>query len=275
MRIATNTAPLLSIGSFKAALDMIKEAGFQTYDATFSWKAENIDMLFDSENYVEKVTDLRNYADSLGLECNQIHGIMNMVSTEYDEQRNLWGIQMAVRDIEISCILGAKYVVFHPFYGFSEEEHLPILKYLLFYAHKYNVKIALENMPTGLFSNHTSIKKLIDLVNDDYFVLCLDVGHAEINKEPFSNAVSIIHELKDKVQCLHIHDNNHQDDEHQLPFTRSINFAEIFKALKEENYQGDVTMEADNYLWGLPKEERQKRLLDVYQTANKLANSLN
>ena len=87
----------------------------------------------------------------------------------------------------------------------------------------------------------------LDAVNDDYFVACLDIGHAEM-KGSNTTAVEMIKALGSRLKALHIHDNDKLHDSHQIPFSMNIDFAPIVKALQEINYDGYFTLEASYYL---------------------------
>ncbi len=63
-----------------------------------------------------------------------------------------------------------------------------------------------------------------------------------------SGAATMIYALKDRLQALHIHDNDKWHDSHQIPFSMSIDFNSAVKALKDINYQGYLTLEGDSYL---------------------------
>ena len=89
----------------------------------------------------------------------------------------------------------------------------------------------------------------------DWFCACLDIGHAEIQGSESVSAVELINALgHERLKSLHIHDNDKAGDLHTLPFTQKINWDEIMKALKNINYSGDFTFEADNFLSGFPNE---------------------
>ena len=87
----------------------------------------------------------------------------------------------------------------------------------------------------------------LNVVNDEDFVACLDVGHAEMMGNDVS-AVKMIKALNNKLQALHLHDNDKHHDSHQIPFSMLIDFNQIAKALKEIEYNGYLTLEADRYL---------------------------
>lgn len=273
-RISTNTGLFCAIGSNQKAVDILKENGFQCFDLTLSWLVDECDMFFSSEDYLAKAKQFKQYIDSIGMTCNQVHSFMAVSSKSYSKQRNKWGLMITKRCIEIAGIVGSPYVVIHPFSEYSIDENFKLFKELLEVAHTANVKIAIENMPTGFFSDHLSIKNFIDSLDDEYACVCLDIGHAEIRKEPQSSAVQIIDTLKDKIQCLHIHDNNHVDDEHLFPGNGKIDFYSILEALKRNNYSGDITFECDGELWPISIPERIKKLSTIIEIGNQFKKHL-
>ena len=58
----------------------------------------------------------------------------------------------------------------------------------------------------------------------------------------------MIKALDHRLAALHIHDNDKWHDSHQIPFSMDIDFMPIIKALKEIDYKGYFTLEADCYL---------------------------
>ena len=49
----------------------------------------------------------------------------------------------------------------------------------------------------------------------------------------------------DRLQALHIHDNDYKNDLHSLPFTGRLNWDEITRALGEIDYTGVFTYEVN------------------------------
>ena len=86
-------------------------------------------------------------------------------------------------------------------------------------------------------------RKHIELVNDDFLVACVDIGHAEMRGSG-EGAAYLIRELKQHVQALHIHDNDKWQDLHRIPFSMDVDFDEVVKALKDIDYSGYFTLEA-------------------------------
>ena len=106
----------------------------------------------------------------------------------------------------------------------------------------------------------------MDAVNDDFFVACLDIGHAEM-KGSETTAVEMIKALGSRLQALHIHDNDKLHDSHQIPFSMSIDFEEIVRALNEVKYNGYFTLEANKYVLDYTKE-------NVFDAVKNLAKSV-
>lgn len=127
-------------------------------------------------------------------------------------------------------------------------------KYLDF-AKEVNVKIATENMWNWDYEKgHSSFAACatpksfcdhVDAINDEFFVACLDIGHAEM-KGSDTNAPEMVRALGYKrLKALHIHDIDGINDNHQIPFSLNINFDAVTKALKEIGYDGYYTLESN------------------------------
>ena len=57
----------------KEAIKMIADAGFDAYDISLFELTRNEEYLFNSPDYVEIAKEMREYADSIGIVCNQSH----------------------------------------------------------------------------------------------------------------------------------------------------------------------------------------------------------
>lgn len=243
--ISTNTGTLTRLGTPYYIVKALKKAGFKSYDFTMNNTIIGFDSLFDSDDYRQRAKDFKVYTDKLGIYCNQTHGYVPRTTkgaTLNDRKDNYEKIK---RTIEITKILGAKYCVLHPDSFCTMNENIDFFKSLKELAHENDVVIAIENMPNdNLFGKPEDLITLLNGIDDSYFQACLDIGHAEIAITG-STALDFITKLGTRIVCLHIHDNDKGHDLHQLPFTNGINFFEIFKALKENKYEGDITFESD------------------------------
>ena len=148
------------------------------------------------------------------------------------------------------------------------------------FAKEHDVKIATENMwnwdnakdealPAAC-CDEQSFCANVDAVNDEYLVACLDIGHAEM-RGLNSTAVGLIKALGHKrLKALHIHDNDLHYDSHEIPFSMNIDFNAVIKALKEIDYDGDLTLECPGYINKLTEDNALTGMKDLYNSVKKL-----
>ncbi len=251
-------------GNIKEIIKMLKEAGFTAYDASMFTGGILDDLIF-SDNWIELVKDLRMYADSIDIVCNQAHAPFASMKAN-DDEYNEWMFPRLVRAIQVSGILGAKVCVVHPCNDFVAHKNALLYKRLEPFAREANVKIGLENMwncvgwrtpefkiiPAAC-SHHNDFKAHLDLLPSDVFVACIDLGHAELNGLNTS-CVEMIENLKDRLEAIHLHDVDLKNDNHQIPFTQRIKWENVIEALKANNYKGDITLETSDAIRSVPKE---------------------
>ena len=266
--------------SEERAIEIIANAGFDHWDFTMcapcpADRKNNLvldcDHPFRKSNYLSFARHLKEVGESCGISCNISHAPFPIFVNGM--------LDWVKRAIECTAEAGAKICVVHPDNYKSAEENAEIYNELLPLAKACGVKIATENMwdwdpqaNRAIFNacaTAEDFKKHLDAVNDDSFVACVDIGHAEMMGDMVS-ARELILALGDKVQCLHIHDNDKWHDSHQMPFTMSIDFDPIVKALHEIDYTGEFTLEPDCYIAGKPEEEYETRTKDLYLSAQRL-----
>lgn len=252
IRVSTYIAPLTRLGSPEQVVDILKRSGFSYFDFTMMFPILGFGLFYNSIDYKEKALRFKEYINSIGIYCNQTHGSVPCLRSEATKEENEKYFELVKRSIEVSHILGAKYCVLHPASECSMEENVKFFKSLIEIAHENKIIIAIENtLSDKLFGKPDDFIELLDKINDVSFMVCLDIGHAE-TKNSGSSAIEFIEKLKDKIVCLHIHDNDKISDNHQLPFTLVIQFEPIFKALKENGYDGDITFECGSYFNNMP-----------------------
>lgn len=277
MKLVTMTSELCKRFGDEVALRMIKEAGFDGYD--FSMFDYNYDKLFNNDNYLEYVKNLRKISDEIGLPCLQAHAPSPNMRT-IEDVKPLTPIFL--RAIEIAKILGTEILVVHPGSFLSAEENKEYLyDKLLDYAKEQGVKIATENMfkwkdetetetvPSACGTGADFVRH-IDYINNANFTACLDLGHASmVNCE---GAVKMIYDLGSRISALHVHDNDLYDDKHVFPFQGDMDWVAITKALKEIGYKGHFTFEADCSMSRYPNELLPYMLVLLEKTGRYLIN---
>ena len=281
MKISTQTSSAAKIVGEEKTIELIAKAGFDGWDFSmfdmckYDW-GKNI-LLENShplagDNYLAFARRLKQVGLDNGIVCNQSHAPF---PTKCAAIRAYYK-----RAIECSAEAGAEICVIHPDNDKTAEENAEMYLELLPFAKDCGVKIATENMwnwdsekdesSFAACATSEDFVKLIDVINDPFFVACLDIGHAEMRGSG-SGAVDMIHALGQRLQSLHIHDNDKWHDKHQIPFSMSIDFEAVVKALKDINYQGYFTLEADNYLNNHTADNIFDGICDLKNSVRKLA----
>jgi len=269
MRLSTETGGLRRRFNDKTAVRMIKEAGFDAFDYSFCYMLDQPwnDSLDD--NYLEKAYELKKYADSIGIECNQAHAPLDFRHTDsisLDDMK----YRRNVRAIEVASVLGAKSIVIHPLGSIlkSNDHNLDYFEYntmylrsYIPYCEKFKMHISVENLNTSKDGKALGIPGLttpdeisgwVKSLGSEWFNICLDTGHSAITGiEPEDMIRGIGGEM---IKAVHIHDNDRLGDRHQLPYRGELNWENVAKALRDINYEGDFTLEATICPSNLPDE---------------------
>lgn len=258
MKISTEIYSASLIVGEEKAVELCAKAGFDAWDfSMFSMADYNYQEKclrpnshpLATDDYLKFVRELKKIGEDNGIHCNQSHAPFPSYSPEVRSYLK--------RAIECTAEAGGKICVIHPQNSASAKENGEMYLELLPFAKECGVKIATENMYNWNSENDHScfaacstpkdFNAHLDYVNDDFFVACLDIGHAEM-KGSDTSAPEMIRALGSRLQALHIHDNDKWGDSHQIPFMMSIDFEEIAKALKDINYNGYLTLEACEFL---------------------------
>lgn len=248
MKISTEIASISKFVGDEAAVEYAAKAGFDAWDfSMFAMNREGEHPLKTKE-YLNYARKLKNIGLNSGIVCNQSHAPF---------PSGMGAVDNLKRAIECTAEAGGNICVIHPQSNESPEKNAEMYFKILDFAKDCGVKIATENMWNwdnekghSVFAACATPKSFLDHLNavdDEYFVACLDIGHAEM-KGSETSAVEMIKALGGKLQALHIHDNDKLNDSHQIPFSMNMNFEEIAKALNEINYSGYFTLEACEYL---------------------------
>ena len=195
MLLSTQTSRLQNKFGYKKAFEILKNAGFDAFDLSLFHPTDDNDGLY-KENFREYAKELRAYADSLGIVCNQSHAPFPSSTADRAQDKPIY--DSIVHAMEIASILGAKDIVVHP------KQHLPyranekvlkeinmeFYKSLIPYCEKFNINVAVENMwqsnPVGgAIVNSTCARveefcEYIDDIGSERIVACLDTGHVSL-----------------------------------------------------------------------------------------------
>ena len=212
----------------KATIDAIKKAGFK--NVFIEWYNKDYEWKISQEEQVK-------YSLEQGLNIIFAHlGYKNINDLWIEEETGI--VDKYKKDIEACHKYNIPMVVMHltsktvaPPYG---EIGLKRIQEICDYAKSLNMKVAFEN---------TKIKGYLDYVieniKNDNVGICFDSGHCHAH---FNDDLDFA-KFKDRIFAIHLHDNDGTDDQHLLPFDGTIDWDELIKKLKENNYEGPVTLE--------------------------------
>ena len=188
--------------------------------------------------------------------------------------------------MEVTSILGVRNIIVHPkqhlVYAKNKratfDMNVEFYRALIPDCERLNIRVCAENMwqwddkreiiVDSICAQPEEFCALLDAIDSPWIVGCLDIGHsALVGVEP----ADFIRALGSKrLQALHVHDVDYRKDCHTMPFIERIDWENTMKALAEIGYEGDLTLEADNYLRLFPKELQTAACRMMAQTAGYL-----
>ncbi|MBQ8409924.1 MAG: sugar phosphate isomerase/epimerase [Clostridia bacterium] len=238
-------------------IELLAEAGFPAIDITIFG---NIDYVL-ADDWRETAKRYRETADRCGVIFNQAHA---PICAGYDKYVNEL-VPLMPRVFEFASILGVRQIVVHPLtrgiHDGHEEElfemNMEFYKSLAPHAKRLGMKICLENMwsknpLTGsvcddVCADPRELIRYYEALNDpEVFTICLDLGHVAIcGREP-QDVIRAIG--RDRLGALHVHDVDYIHDMHTIPGVGRINWDAVCRALADIDYQGEFTLEADQFM---------------------------
>ena len=282
MKISTEIYSAAEHIGEEKTLELLAKAGFDAWDFSmfkmrrFDWNKHAFyspDHPLNTDGFAAFARRLRQVGEDNGIHCNQSHAPFPSLGEEM--------MPYLKRAIECTAIAGGDICIIHPDNNKSAQENAEMYHTLLDFAKPMGVKIATENMfnwdsvrdvsaPAACSSCEDFVAH-IEAVNDPSLVACLDIGHAEMRNGAGPGAENLVRALGRHLQALHIHDNDGRLDSHQLPFTMTIDYTPIVKAMKEIGYSGYFTLEADTYLSKFTPDTVYEGIRNMADAAHRLA----
>lgn len=264
MKLSTTVITVAKAYGFDKAVDMLAQAGFDCLDFSF------YDDLSLCDEKLDFFKELRKKAEAKGLSFNQAHAPFS--SYYADEERTKKRFDEIVRSMERAALLGAENIIVHPCKHLSYEDdgvpeklfelNMDFYNRLKPYCEEYGIHVAIENMwqyrgntqkiVHTTCSRPEELIRYVDTMNSEWFVACLDIGHAMLVCEDPAEFVKALGEKR--LKALHVHDVDGMGDSHTLPYFGVCNWEKIMKALAEVGYEGELTYEADCFIENKPTE---------------------
>ena len=261
MILSTQTHAAANAFGLETAIKMIADAGFDALDLSM-FNDEGSKWMFEPD-FEARVLRAKAIAEENGVFFNQAHAPFPTMKAG-DDAYNRESIPRVIRAIEIAGMTGVKNIIVHPvvFPENQKENNIRMYMDLLPYAKRAGVKIALENMwgrdprrgyiVKNVCSDAYELSDYVDALPKAYFTVCLDIGHVGLVGEYEAPTIEALG--AERLTCVHIHDNDYIHDSHVCPFTMKLPWQEIAAAFAKIGYRGDLTFEADDFLFPLPTE---------------------
>ena len=235
---------------FETALKNAKNAGFEYVAIGFG--SNNIFLNEDWEDELKKIDAL---LKKYSLSCIQTHMPFYdlLLSAEITDAATDTAL---LRSIEGGAKLGAEWNVYHPRTAINDnysprksmEYAKEAIKSLADKATEYKSGLAIENIPVFpdvskmrfFTSDYEDLSELCDYFNSEYVAVCWDFGHANLLGNNQEKAIAYV---GNRIKCTHIHSNDGNYDQHNLPSQGNIEWEKIMPALKKTGYSGALTLE--------------------------------
>ena len=191
--------------------------------------------------YGEDIDEIAKIVRNEGLEIETIH-------LRFENCNHLWldtdfgrdYINATKKGILAASRNNIKTVVFHISSKNNPPEYnelgLKRIREILDFAEEVDVNFAIENLRRLDYLDY-----IFDNLSSPKLKFCFDSGHANAftkNIETFE-----FEKYKEKLICVHLHDNDGSHDSHLIPFSGNIDFLKLANNLKKINYQGPLTSE--------------------------------
>lgn len=172
--------------------------------------------------------------------------------SDYEDELRKLRIDYTKKVIDLAVELNAKNIStcsgFYPLRGtrlLGWKNMVSALSEVVNYAEKNKVNINIEYEPGFLVGSEQEAQQILKEISSDNFGLNFDIGHSFVCGE---NVIKVIKKFKNKINTLHIEDigldeKNRPVHYHLIPGKGKMPLPEIFKTLKEINYNGWCTVE--------------------------------
>lgn len=154
-------------------------------------------------------------------------------------------IEELKNDVQIAAFFHIKRVILHlnskPIHPKPSAIGIERINRLLQFCKQFNIYLCIENN-----RDMEHIFYVFNHLNDDNLRFCFDIGHANAftkNVFEFLNFSFV----REKLECLHIHDNDGTQDQHHLPFQGNVNWQRLMPLLMDINPKLNLTLEIHPY----------------------------
>ncbi len=249
MKIAAATDFAGSTGDPELALRALAEGGFSSLHWCHHW---NDDYIYMPSELVYYRSLLKKY----NLTLLDIHGTDGREKrwASPDENQRRAGVEIVTNRIEMLDYLNATgtLMMHMPSMHFKREEMddnwikivndsyaalLRTFDELMPVLEKYDRLIAVENMWSDSWELMEDLWKRYP---KNRIGLCYDSGHANNNA---NKRIDSLEKNKDRLEALHLHDNDGESDQHQPPFYGTVDWERLAKLIATSSYTREISFE--------------------------------
>jgi sugar phosphate isomerase/epimerase len=219
-------------------LERIAAAGFTHVHWCHHW---NTDFLYSEP----EIRQIGHWFNDLGLRLLNLHASQGVEKyyCSFLEYQRLAGVELVQNRIRMAVQLGADVVILHVPSELSPEARAAIMRplrrsldVLVLFAREHGVRLALENMASDDFDMLGTLLKEYD---SGGLGLCYDAGHGNIDGRGLDN----LEKVKSRLIALHLHDNDGARDQHNIPFTGSVDWRRLAGIIASSPYDKCLNLE--------------------------------
>lgn len=252
MVLSTNMDFIRRIYGEEKAIEIIADTGFDAIDFSMG-NMQDPNCPWMKSDYRQHAAQILDLAHSKGVYFNQAHAPVPVSATGQNTADVLKNISYETmeRTFEVCGLLKIPHVIVHGIFypqisvnsEMKLEANVTYFRKLKELAEPHGVRVALENI-MKTFAKPKYFTAIMDALDDDFFLACVDVGHCNIVN---NGSGELIRSLGSKVQALHVHDNHVDYDEHLIPGTGNADWSDTLSALADIKYSGDFTLELSDH----------------------------
>lgn len=289
MKIATTIGEMYDYVSSPAdAVRCYAGSGFKYLDYSFYYDhlGNSPFLAADDRLWQKQIADAQRSAQECGFTFVQAHAPGYNPAGSGDHEACM---RAMLRSIDACGMLNIPVVVMHT--SFSKQHIYPadkaayfeynrnFLMPILRTAEKYGLTVCIENTSEKnvgcCYCPRTAaeMNDFVDFTDHPLLGCCWDTGHAVM--EGKTDQYGDLCELGRNLKAVHIHDNNGLSDQHLIPYCGKLQFDRVVEALKDMDFKGYFTFEADAFMNNfnstgamkhLPLEIRKDALALLYKT---------
>lgn len=225
----------------------------------------------DDNSFLEYFRPWKEAAEKYGIQNFQAHAPFP-THIAGEEGYDNYLIDVLKKTIQGCAYIGCHRLVIHPFFQpyigrenpeAEWERNITSYSALIPAAKACGVMICLENMFSvyngSIYANCCSdittacryIDELNKIAGEKIFGFCLDTGHLLLCKLDLKDAIV---RLGNRIECLHVHDNNGLEDQHIAPYTGVMDWKHFMEGLKAIGYDKPMCFETFNIWNKFPKD---------------------